>query len=283
MKIGTGLPNQVRDVRPDVIPDFARSAEDAGFELLSTVGRHAYPGVSDTVALAAAAAVTRRIELLSGVLLAPTWPATLLAKEAAGIDGISGGRLTLGVGVGIRPDDFIADGYDSSDRGKRFDRDLEIYRQVWGGAPIGGGSNPAVPAGTRQVPLLFGGFAPAALDRMAHWGEGFIGGSLPAPMVAPSFDAARDAWQRAGRDGSPRLVALAYYALGDSEKGKANIYDYYSVAPDFAELAASAVCDTPTKVKEAISAFSDLGADALVFNCSTDDVQEIKRLADIVF
>jgi hypothetical protein len=102
-------------------------------------------------------------------------------------------------------------------------------------------------------------------------------------MVAPSFDAARDAWQRAGRDGSPRLVALAYYALGDGEKGKANIYDYYSVSPDFAELAASAVCDTPAKVKEAISAFSDLGADALVFNCGTDDVEEIKRLADIVF
>lgn len=283
MKIGTGLPNQVRDVRPDVIPGFARSAEDEGFELLTTVGRHAYPGVSDTVALAAAAAVTSRIELLSGVLLAPTWPGTLLAKEAAGIDGISGGRLTLGVGVGIRPDDFIAEGYGSAGRGARFDRDLETYREVWGGAAIGGGTNPAVPKGTRQVPLLFGGMAPAALDRMARWGEGYIGGSVPAPMVAPSFDAARQAWSNAGREGSPRLVALVYYSLGDGEKGKSNIYDYYSGTPDFAQLVTGAVCDTPAKVKEAISAFSDIGADALVFNSGTDDVEDIKRLAEIVF
>lgn len=283
MKIGTGLPNQVRDMRPSVIPAWAELAEDEGFELLSTVGRHAYPGVSDTVALAAAAAVTDRIELLSGVLLAPTWPGTLLAKEVAGIDGISGGRLSLGVGVGMRPDDFIAEGYPSAGRGARFDRDLETYREVWGGKAVGGGSNPAVPSGTRQIPLLFGAFAPAAMDRMARWGEGYIGGSVPAPMAAPSFEAARDAWSKAGREGSPRLIALAYYALGDGEKGKANVHDYYSVSGDFADIVVGAVCDTPEKVKATISAFGDLGVDALVFNSGTDDIDDVKRLAEIVF
>jgi alkanesulfonate monooxygenase SsuD/methylene tetrahydromethanopterin reductase-like flavin-dependent oxidoreductase (luciferase family) len=93
MRIATGLPNQVRNVRPAVLPAWARQAEDAGFTSLATVGRNAYPGVSDTVALAAAAAVTSRIELVSGVLLGPAWPGTLLAKELAGIDGVSNGRL----------------------------------------------------------------------------------------------------------------------------------------------------------------------------------------------
>ena len=116
MKIGIGLPNQVRDVRPRVIPEWAAAAEEAGFSTLGTVGRVAYPGVMDTVALAAAAGVTSRIGLLSSVLIAPVWPATLLAKEAAGIDGISGGRLTLGVGVGGRPDDFVADGHGTKDQ-----------------------------------------------------------------------------------------------------------------------------------------------------------------------
>ncbi|MEV4130425.1 LLM class flavin-dependent oxidoreductase, partial [Nocardia sp. NPDC049707] len=87
MRIGIGLPNQVRNVRSSIIPAWAERAEEAGFVSVGTVGRYAYPGVADTVALAAAAAVTSRVELISGVLLGPTWPAPLLAKELAGIDG----------------------------------------------------------------------------------------------------------------------------------------------------------------------------------------------------
>jgi alkanesulfonate monooxygenase SsuD/methylene tetrahydromethanopterin reductase-like flavin-dependent oxidoreductase (luciferase family) len=282
VQIGTGLPNQVRNVRPDVIPAWAARAEEAGFSTLSTVGRYAYPGVSDIVTLAAAAAVTSRIGLMSGVMLAPTWPGPLLAKELAGIDGVSGGRLTVGLGVGIRPDDFVADGYGMSGRGARFDHDLDAFREIWRGTPVGDGPNPAVPAGTRQIPMLFGGFAPAAMDRMARWGEGYIGGSMPAPMIAPTFDAARDAWQRAGREGSPWLVALAYYALGDSDAGKRNVYDYYSVSGELANVAAGAVCDSAATVRAAISSFADIGADEIIFNTGTDDQQDIARLAEIV-
>src|SRR5689334_10054650 len=107
MKIGIGLPNQVRDVRPEILPAYAAKAEEAGFSTLATVGRIAYPGVMDTVALAAAAGATKSIGLISTIMLATVWPPTLLAKEVAGIDGVSGGRLTLGVGIGIREDDFV--------------------------------------------------------------------------------------------------------------------------------------------------------------------------------
>lgn len=172
MKIGFGLPNQVRNVRPELIPRFAATAEEAGFSTLGTVGRYAYPSVSDTVTLAAAAGATSTVGLLSTVMLAPVWPAELLAKEIAGIDGVSGHRLTLGIGIGGREDDFPVDGFGMAGRGKRMDRDLEVYREIWKGAPVGGGFNPAVPTGTREVPLLFGGFSPAALGRMAREGAG---------------------------------------------------------------------------------------------------------------
>jgi alkanesulfonate monooxygenase SsuD/methylene tetrahydromethanopterin reductase-like flavin-dependent oxidoreductase (luciferase family) len=283
MKIGIGLPNQVRDVRPRVIPEWAAAAEEAGFSTLGTVGRVAYPGVMDTVALAAAAGVTSRIGLLSSVLIAPVWPATLLAKEAAGIDGISGGRLTLGVGVGGRPDDFVADGHGTKDRGKRLDSDLEVYRQVWQGKPVGGGDNPAVTQGAREIPLLFGAGAPAALERMARWGQGYIGASFPPDMVAGAFDSARDAWRKAGREGSPRLVAIAYFAFGDIEAGRAKIYDYYSVFGDeIASVVANGVRASVQAVKEAVNAYEGLGADELIFNPSIDDIDEVSRLAEIV-
>ncbi|MEU4247685.1 LLM class flavin-dependent oxidoreductase [Amycolatopsis sp. NPDC026612] len=283
MKIGIGLPNQVRGMRPDVIPTWAAKAEEAGFSTLGTVGRIAYPGVTDTVALAAAAGATSRIGLISNVLLGTVWPPVLLAKEIAGIDGVSGGRLTLGIGIGGREDDFVADGLGPKGLGKRIDADLEVYRDVWGGKPVGGGTNPAVPPGTRQVPLLFGGFAPKALARMAKWGEGYVGGSVPPEMVAGAFDQARAAWREAGREGEPRLVAITYFALGEPDTGRGNVHDYYSyLGDDSAGFISSGVRTTPDAVREAVQAFGDLGADELIFNPGTDDLDDIARLAELV-
>lgn len=80
--------------------------------------------MSDTVALAAAAGATTTIGLLNAVLLAPTWPRALPAREVAGIDGVSDGRLTLGVGVGSREDEFTVPGHDRHGRGGRLEADL---------------------------------------------------------------------------------------------------------------------------------------------------------------
>jgi alkanesulfonate monooxygenase SsuD/methylene tetrahydromethanopterin reductase-like flavin-dependent oxidoreductase (luciferase family) len=284
MKIGIGLPNQVRGMQPQILPAWAAQAEQAGFSSLGTVGRVAYPGVMDTVALAAAAGATSTIGLLSNVLLGPVWPPVLLAKEIAGIDGVSGGRLTLGLGIGGRPDDFVVDGVPGRGLGTRLDHDLEVYRDVWRGNPVGDGSNPAVPPGTREVPLLFGGIsAPAAYARMARWGQGYVGASVPAPMVGYGFDAARSAWKDAGREGSPRLVAIAYFALGDAEKGRGAVADYYSVSgQETVDLIVSAVNASPDAVRQAVKDFTEIGADELIFNPTIPDLDEISRLADLV-
>ncbi|MDT8913353.1 LLM class flavin-dependent oxidoreductase [Amycolatopsis sp. PS_44_ISF1] len=282
MKIGIGLPNQVRDMAPRVLPGWARRAEAAGFSTLATVGRTAYPGVLDTVALAAAAGATERIGLLSGVLLGPVWPPVLLAKELAGIDGVSGNRLTIGLGIGAREDDFVVDGRGPRGLGQRIDADLETYREVWDGEPVGGGTNPAVPPGTRRVPLLLGGSAPASYARMAKWGEGYVGGSVPPELVAPSFDQARAAWAEAGREGSPRLVALAYFALGDPEQGRGKVHDYYSNFGALADLIAGGVRTTPGELRQAVSDFAALGADELIFNPGTDNPADIEALAEVV-
>jgi alkanesulfonate monooxygenase SsuD/methylene tetrahydromethanopterin reductase-like flavin-dependent oxidoreductase (luciferase family) len=258
VKIGITLPNQVRNLSADVLPRWAVTAEEAGFSTLGTVGRFAYPGVSDTVALAAAAGATSTIGLLSHVLLAPVWPPQLLAKEVAGIDGVSGGRLTLGIGIGGREDDFVVDGFGPRGLGKRLDHDLQIYRNIWKGEPVGGGTNPAVPAGTREVPMLFGGFADAAMQRMAREGIGYVSGTVPAPMTAEAF-------------------------LGDDQKGRTNVHDYYSSAgEEFANLASSILSGSPDAVKATVSAFEETGADELIFCPGVADLDEVARLADVV-
>ena len=284
MKIGFGLPNQVRNVRPETIPQFASAAEEAGFSTLGTVGRYAYPGVSDTITLAAAAGATKTIGLFSHVMLAPVWPGELLAKELAGIDGVSGHRLTLGIGVGGRPDDFVVDGFGMGGRGKRMDRDLEVYRSVWKGEPVGGGPNPAVPAGTREIPLIFGGMSPVAYARMAREGVGYVGGSAPVSMVAPSFEGARAAWKEAGRSGEPRIIAIGYFNLLAEDEGRNNVKDYYSfLGEEMSNGMGGAVSASPEAIKEVVKAYEDLGADEFIAIATTDDTDEVSRLAEIVF
>lgn len=283
MKIGIGLPNQVRGTQPTVIPSWAAQAEQAGFSTLGTVGRIAYPGVMDTVAMAAAAATTRSIGLFSNILIGPAWPPVLLAKEVAAIDEVSGGRLTLGLGVGLRSDDFTVAGFGLKARGQRFDHDLEVYRDVWDGKPVGGGPNPAVTPGARQIPLVFGGAVAATFERVARSGVGYVGGSMPAPMIAPAFDAARTAWAEAGREGSPYLIAIGYFAVGDGELGRANVWDYYSAhGEEFARLATDAVSVGPDEIQRKVASFADIGADELILNPAAGDLEEISRLAEIV-
>ncbi|MBM2619021.1 LLM class flavin-dependent oxidoreductase [Actinoplanes sp. LDG1-06] len=284
MRIGVGLPNQVHEMNPAVIPGWARRAEEAGFSSVGTLGRVSYPALMDTVALAAAAAATSRVDLFSTVTITPVWPPVLLAKELAGIDAVSGGRLTVGVGLGGRPDDYVAEGYPAKGLGRRLDADLEIYHRVWKGEPTGGGENPAVPTGTRPVPLIFGGTVAASFARMARWGDGYTSGGVPGPMVAGGFDAARDAWRAAGRAGRPRLVAMMYFALGDPGKGLSNIRTYYGpYAPEqMTKLVLDSVSATAAQIRETVQAFAAIGTDDLILHPTTDDPAEIERLAEVV-
>src|SRR5918911_5132342 len=106
MDIGIGLPNAVRGVDRRGIVEWARRAEEAGFSSLGTIDRVVYPNYESLIALAAAAAVTERIRLLTSVLLAPLRSTPLLAKQAVSVDNISNGRLELALAVRGREDDY---------------------------------------------------------------------------------------------------------------------------------------------------------------------------------
>jgi alkanesulfonate monooxygenase SsuD/methylene tetrahydromethanopterin reductase-like flavin-dependent oxidoreductase (luciferase family) len=204
----------------------------------------------------------------------------LLAKETAGIDGISGGRLTLGLGVGYRDDDFVADGHGFGARGRRFDADLATYRQVWRGEPVAGTRLPAVPDGTREIPLLFGGLTPRALARAARWGHGFIAAIPSAQSAATSFDQARTAWRTAGRHEPPRLVAITYFGLSDPGAALAGTRYYYSFLGEHASIMTQDIPTTPAAVKATVTAFADIGTDHLIFLPGTDNIDDLRRLAD---
>src|SRR5919202_377082 len=162
MDIGIGLPNAVRVVDRSGIVDWARRAEEAGFASLGTLDRIVYPNYESLIALAAAAAVTERIRLVTDILIVPLRASTaLLAKQAATIDHLSGGRLVLGLSPGGREDDYTVSGLDFHARGRTFDRQLEELPRLWRGE---GGVGPAPASGERPA-LLIGGSSARALRR----------------------------------------------------------------------------------------------------------------------
>src|SRR3954454_9396523 len=138
MKIGIGLPNTVPGTEGDDMREWATRAESAGFSTLGTIDRTVYRNHEPLIALAYAAAVTERIGLLTSILIAPLRSNTaLLAKQAASVDVLSGGRLTLGLSVGGREDDFEVAGVDFSKRGAIFDHQLEEMHELWSGEKVG--------------------------------------------------------------------------------------------------------------------------------------------------
>ena len=285
MRIGVGLPNTMLDVPGRLLVDWARRAEARGFSSLATIDRVAYPSYDSLTALTAAAAVTERIGLLTNVLLAPLYNPVLLAKVTACLDQISQGRLTLGLGVGGRPDDYQLAERSFGDRGRRFDADLELLHQSWAGQPVAGSEFPVGPPTTRgRVPLLIGGQSGLAAPRAARWGAGFTIGGAPPEMAGGAIQEFRSAYEQAGGTGTPRIVALSYYSLGEehTETSLRNLRSYYGFLGDWVEGVAAGAPRTPEAIRHTATAFEELGVDELIFDPTVPDLDQIDRLAEVL-
>src|SRR5918998_4267329 len=232
MDIGIGLPATIPGTGGSLILDWAKRADSGPFSSLGIIDRLVYPNYEPLITLAAAAAVTERVRLMSTVLIAPLRGAGVLAKQAASVDALSGGRLTLGLGVGAREDDFQAAPASFHDRARRFEEQLDLMKRVWSGQPVGDGVGPMGPPPARPggPELLIGGYSPPAIRRVGRWGDGFISGGVPDPeQVRQMFDLTEESWRAEGREGKPRFVASLYYALGpNAARGGDYIRDYYS-------------------------------------------------------
>jgi alkanesulfonate monooxygenase SsuD/methylene tetrahydromethanopterin reductase-like flavin-dependent oxidoreductase (luciferase family) len=284
MDVAIGLPNTVPGTTGEQLVEFAKRGEQAGFSALGTLDRLVYPGLEPLASLAAAAAVTERVPLRTTVLLAPyRLNAVLLAKEAASVHVISGGRLTLGLGVGWREDDYEASGIPYSERGRKLDEMLVEIERVWSGHEYGfaGGVGPDVKGDPPK--LLLGGQVKRSFSRAAEHGSGWILGGGTPDQFAEGKEKLERAWDEAGREGKPFGAAMGYFALGDNAEHDARAYlgHYYAASGEEAAnaIVASAPKD-PETVKRYIDAFTEAGCDELVlFPCSPDPDQ-VNLLAD---
>ena len=277
MDVSIGLPNAVPGASGGELVEWARKADARGFKSLGTIDRVVYGNYEPLTALAAAAAMTERIGLCTSVLLGPlrTNP-TELAKQALSVHALSGGRFTLGIGLGAREDDYEASGVGLKGRGQKLDEALERIKEVWEGNEIG-------PSESGSPDLVVGGSVDASFARAARFGDGWIAGGAPPDQFAEMAEKAKTAWAAAGREGEPRLMGLAYYSLGEraEEEAKAYLMDYYAFLGEETAgyIAASAAKDADT-VRQYLEAFDAAGCGELILFPSSSDPDQVDLLAD---
>lgn len=283
MKFGIGLPPH----EPESLVEWARRAEEGPFRTIGILDRVVYHNPSPLIALAAIAGATEQIRLQTEVLLAPLRSTALLAKDIATLDRISGGRFTLGLAVGNwrgpRFDDYRAAGTDFHTRGKRLDAQVAEMRRIWAGEPLFEGMAPIGPLPSQPAgpEILFGGFHPAVLRRVARWKAGFIAAG-PPKYVKHLIKELHENWRGAGNPGVPRIVAHCYVALGPQDvvdDALRTVVDYYQYTDDAVRVP-EYVAQTPDVVRMLARAYEDLGADEVIFYCWARDRHQVDRLAD---
>lgn len=284
MDVGIGLPNTLT-IPGSSIVDWAVRAEERGFATLATIDRIVYPTFDSLTTLAAAAGATRRIGLFTDILLTPLYPPVWLAKATASLDAISGGRLTLGLAVGGRPDDYAAMQRPFQRRGRLMDQTLDLLHRAWAGQPVVGDEFPVGPPPVRggKVPILIGGQGEAAVARTVRYGAGWTAGGGGPEMVAPMVQRIRQAWRDGGRDGEPRLAALVYFGLGDDEASRAALQRYYGfLEGQWRDAIAENAIRSARAAVDTVHGFGDIGVTEVLFIPSLGQVDQVDRLADAV-
>lgn len=247
MQIGMALPTMARGYTRSTTLDWSRGIDAGPFSSISCGERITFQNQEMNVINSAAAALTERVRVFVNLVVLPMHPMPLIAKQIATLDVLSGGRVTLGVGIGGREHDYRAMGSSMERRHQRLDDGVAQLRDLWAGGAAFEGADPTGPACVQDggPPILAGAMGPKALARAAQWADGVSGFTIDANAgaMATAALAAQRAWTDAGRDQAPRIVTGCFYTLGGDDPQatlRGFTYDYLEI---FGQSFARAMAD----------------------------------------
>ncbi|MGV0626924.1 LLM class flavin-dependent oxidoreductase [Mycolicibacter minnesotensis] len=287
------MPVMEPDLDSTLLRDWARTIDEGPFSSLCWGERIAFPNPDSLTLLGALAAWTERVRLVTTVIVPQLHDPVLLAKALATGDVLSGGRLTVGLGVGGRAEDYRAVGADPATQTMRkMAEAVAIMRRVWAGEKVTEAVLPVGPAPIQPggPALVVGTIGPKTLRSAATWAQGLAGITMDLDVAKQNelFDVARQAWQQAGR-GKPYLATSFWFALGDQDNARdqvrRHLLRYMNWIPaEFVESIAPTTgwAGTEDELAEVLRGFQAVGTDEVHLIPTSSDVGQLRAVADVI-
>ncbi len=287
------MPVMEPDLDAGVLKRWARAVDEGPFSSLCWGERIAFDNPEALTLLGALAAWTDRVPLITTVVVPQLHDPVLLAKSLATGDMLSGGRLTVGVGVGGRHEDYVAVGADPATQTMReMARLVAIMKRVWTGEKL---TDSVLPVGPRPMRdggprLLVGTVGPKTLRHAAHWADGLAGITLDLDTAKQNdlFEVGRMAWAEAGKP-APHLATSFWFAIGDPDDARAQMHrhlrHYMNWIPSQLVDAMAPItgfAGTEEQLAEVLRSFAGIGTSEIHLIPTSSDLGQLGRVADVV-
>ena len=239
------------------------------------------------------AAWTERVRLVTTVIVPQLHDPVMLAKALATGDLLSGGRLTVGLGVGGRHEDYHAVGADLTAQSRRgMAERAAVMKRVWAQEKV---TDSTLPVGPPPVqpggpPLLVGTIGPKTVRSAARWADGVAGTTLDLNVDSQNelFDVARSAWSEAGKP-APHLAASFWFAVGSAADARAQVHRHLRryinwIPADFVDAMAPTTgwAGNQDELAAVLRSFEAIGADEIQLIPTSSDFGQLRQVADVV-
>jgi len=281
------------DLNATILRDWAQAIDEGPFSSLCWGERIAFGNPDALTLLGALAAWTHRVPLITTVVVPQLHDPVLLAKALATADMLCNGRLTVGVGVGGRHEDYLAVGADPATQTMReMAHRVETMKRVWAGEKL---TDSVLPVGPRLVQdggprLLVGTIGPKTLRSAASWADGLAGITLDLDVAKQNelFEVGRTAWAQAGKP-TPHLATSFWFAFGEPEAARAQIHrhlrHYMNWIPvEFVDAMAPGTgwAGTADQLAEVLGAFAAVGTDEIHLIPTSSDLGQLRQAAEVI-
>lgn len=287
------LPVMEPDLDADILKRWAKAVDEGPFSSLCWGERIAFSNPDSLTLLGALSAWTDRVPLVTTVVVPQLHDPVMLAKQLATGDMLCGGRLTVGIGVGGREEDYRAVGADPRTQTMReMAERVAVMQRIWSGDKI---TESVLPVGPRPAQhggprLLVGTIGPKTVRSAARWAEGLAGITLDLDLDKQDelFDVARTAWAQAGKP-EPHLATSFWFALGDGDAPRAQVHKHLRhymnwIPAEYVDAMAPTTgwAGTDEELVATLKGFAAIGTTEVHLIPTSTDIDQLHRVADLV-
>lgn len=286
------MPVMEPDLDAGVLTRWAQAIDQGPFSSLCWGERIAFDNPDSLTLLGALSAWTERVRLVTTVIVPQLHDPVMLAKALATGDLLSGGRLTVGLGVGGRHEDYHAVGADTATQTMRGMADrVAVMKRVWAGEKTTDSQRPVgpLPVQVGGPRLLVGTIGPKTIRSAAAWADGLAGTTLDLDVARQNelFDVARTSWAEAGKP-APQLATSFWFAFGEPDQARAQVHSHLRrymnwIPAEFVDAMAPTTgwAGTEDELIAVLRKFADVGTDEVHLIPTSSDIEQLRRAADV--